>query len=115
MTAEEFRDKEAITDANFWNGNEIDFDAIFEFAEAYAKQEIKELEIYKKVWMQAASLFDENGLAMPKDLMFKNFANLDKEILKWKIGYEQIKELEDSNDKIYDQGYENGFRDGQKE
>jgi len=35
MTAKEYRDKEAITDANFWNGNEIDFDAIYEFAEDY--------------------------------------------------------------------------------
>jgi len=41
MTAKEYRDKEAITDANFWNGNEIDFDTIYEFAEDYHKAELK--------------------------------------------------------------------------
>ena len=50
-----------------------------------------EVEKYKKVWMMAASLYDENGLAMPKDLMFKNFKDLDKEVLKWKVGYEKTK------------------------
>ena len=44
MTAKEYRDKEAITDAN-WNGDKIDFDAIYEFANDYHKSELKLLGI----------------------------------------------------------------------
>lgn len=41
MKAEEYRDKEGLTDANFWIGNEIDFNSIYEFAENYHKAKLK--------------------------------------------------------------------------
>ena len=41
MKAEEFREKEGITDGNFWDGNEINFNAIYEFAEEYHKAKVE--------------------------------------------------------------------------
>lgn len=45
MTAKEYRDKEAITDANFWDGDEIDFNMVYEFAEDYHKSKLNLLNI----------------------------------------------------------------------
>ena len=41
MKAKEHREKEGITDGNFWDGNEINFNAIYEFAEAYHKAKVE--------------------------------------------------------------------------
>lgn len=41
MTAKEYREKEQITDANFWNGCEIDFNMIYEFAEEYHNEQLR--------------------------------------------------------------------------
>ena len=46
LTAEKYRDREAITDANFWDGNEIDFGMVYDFAEAYAQETRKERDEY---------------------------------------------------------------------
>ena len=76
MTAKEYRDKEAITDANFWNGDEIDFDAICEFAEDYHEAKLKLLnipvvmgsvsdELLLKAWKyedEANADFDTDGI-----------------------------------------------------
>ena len=40
MTAKEYREKEQITDANFWDGDEIDFNMVYEFAEDYHKKQL---------------------------------------------------------------------------
>ena len=45
MNAEEYREKEGFTDANFWTGSEIDFDPIYEFAEDYHNAKLKLLDI----------------------------------------------------------------------
>jgi len=45
MTAKEYRDKEAITSANFWDGDEIDFHMIYEFAEDYHQAKLDLLTI----------------------------------------------------------------------
>ena len=45
MNAEEYREKEGFTDANFWTGSEIDFDSIYEFAEDYHNAKLKLLDI----------------------------------------------------------------------
>jgi hypothetical protein len=45
MTAKEYRDKEAITDGNFWDGDEIDFNMVYEFAEDYHKSKLNLLNI----------------------------------------------------------------------
>ena len=42
MKAKEHREKEGITDGNFWDGNEIDFNMIYEFAEEYHKAEVED-------------------------------------------------------------------------
>lgn len=39
MKAKEYRDRNNITSSNFWNGDEIDFNMIYEFAEDYAVSE----------------------------------------------------------------------------
>lgn len=41
MTAKEYREKEQITDANFWNGDEIDFNMVYEFAEDYHNEQLR--------------------------------------------------------------------------
>ena len=41
MTAKEYREKEQITDANFWDGDEIDFNMVYEFAEDYHSEQVK--------------------------------------------------------------------------
>lgn len=41
MTAKEYREKEQITDANFWDGNEIDFNMVYEFAEEYHNEQLR--------------------------------------------------------------------------
>ena len=41
MTAKEYREKEQITDANFWDGDEIDFNIVYEFAEEYHKEQLR--------------------------------------------------------------------------
>jgi hypothetical protein len=45
MTAKEYRDKEAITSANFWDGDEINFHMIYEFAEDYHQAKLDLLTI----------------------------------------------------------------------
>lgn len=41
MTAKEYREKEQITDANFWDGDEIDFNMVYEFAEEYHREQLR--------------------------------------------------------------------------
>jgi hypothetical protein len=40
MTAKEYREKNQITNADFWDGNEIDFNMVYEFAEDYHKEQL---------------------------------------------------------------------------
>ena len=68
MTAKEYRDKEAITDANFWDGNEIDFDAIYEFAEDYHKAELKLLDITSVVNQRELLFTYENKIGQNSEL-----------------------------------------------
>jgi len=52
MKAAEYRNKESITDANFYIGNEINFDSIYEFTEDYHKAKVEAIskeEIYSKI------------------------------------------------------------------
>jgi len=66
MTAKEYRDKKTITDADFWDGDKIDFDAICEFADDYHKAKLKSLNIsdirrsfFNEVYDKWAKLTDD--------------------------------------------------------
>lgn len=60
MTAKEYREKEQITDANFWDGDEIDFDMVYEFAEDYHNEQLRLLNVSQQRELLIDFLFHLN-------------------------------------------------------
>jgi hypothetical protein len=67
MTAKEYRDKEAITSANFWDGDEINFHMIYEFAEDYHQAKLDLLTIPVVVGQSKQLVCDKEELDCPYD------------------------------------------------
>ena len=65
MTAKEYREKEQITDANFWDGDEIDFNMVYEFAEDYHSEQLRLHIVSKRLFLCDICGQEKSGKKFP--------------------------------------------------